>query len=525
LPKELQAATYDRRWKIFALIFAAAVYSLTVTYPFNNDNALYAYMADLLLHGHLPYLGSWDQNFPGILLVHLMPLLVGLRSQLAFHVWDILLQLTGCWLIFQIVLKLSNGRAAFLAVVLSALYYVQQGLWMSGERDTYVTILLLAVLWLRMFRSRPMHDFLGGTVLGVIILFRPTYGLYLIAFAITLLIQLDNPAPLSDRVKRTLLLLVGGVIPALLIILIYAISGGLEQLWLSVIKFNFSIYSGTGEQFSLRDPIRFYFISVPAALAAVVVLWQAKQKPFLLLWSMIFVASVTSLIMLYRHSVYHYHPMMALFIVMSAIGWERATVWFAKLINTGTDAREGMRIALLTIIVLFFGYQTFRGNTIQRVVRDILSGKIHAVQEMYSAYEGSSQFGEPIQTAVGEYLKHHTEPGDNVQMFGPYSYPQYYARLGSASKFQTLHALCMRGKGDTLQPFQREWRKEYLRTLQTAPPVYFIVCDAPEAFRQYYGGMLGHEILNKDFVELRDWLRTSYHGETRIGAFTLYRKN
>jgi hypothetical protein len=482
-------------------------------------------MADLLLHGHLPYLGSWDQNFPGILFVHVVPLLVGLRSQFAFHVWDIVLQLSGCWLIFQIVLKLSNARAAFLAAVLSALYYVQQGLWMSGERDTYVTILLFGALWLRMYRTKPLHDFLTGLILGAIILFRPTYGLYLVAFATTILLQFGNSAPMGEQVKRTFMLLIGGIIPVLIVILFYLLSGGLEQLWLSVIKFNFSIYSGSGEQFSFWDPVRFFFISLPFVIVAIVILWQAKQNGFLLLWSLLFVASVISLIMLYRHSVYHYHPMMALFILLSAIGWERSTVWFAKLINTGVDAREGMRIALLAIIVLLFGYQTFRGNTIQNVVRDLASGKIHSFQEMYSEYEGSPQFGEPVQTAVGEYLKQHTEPGDIVQMFGPYSYPQYYARLNSASRFQTLHALCMRGKGDTLQPFQSEWRTEYLHDLQTTMPLYFIVCDAPEAFRQYYGGMLGHEILNKDFIELRDWLRIFYHGETRIGAFTLYRKN
>jgi hypothetical protein len=56
-------------------------------------------------------------------------------------------------------------------------------------------------------------------------------------------------------------------------------------------------------------------------------------------------------------------------------------------------------------------------------------------------------------------------------------------------------------------------------------PLYFIVCDAPEAFRQYYGGRLGHEILRDDFRELGLWLDTNYYPETKIGAFTLYRRH
>jgi hypothetical protein len=107
-------------------------------------------------------------------------------------------------------------------------------------------------------------------------------------------------------------------------------------------------------------------------------------------------------------------------------------------------------------------------------------------------------------------------------MFGPYSYPQYRAGLLTASRFQTLHAITMRSVGDTLQLFQREWRAEYMRDMRRAMPRYFIVCDAPPAFRQYYGGRLGHEILRDDFQELGRWLDSNYSTETKIGAFTLY---
>jgi hypothetical protein len=74
-----------------------------------------------------------------------------------------------------------------------------------------------------------------------------------------------------------------------------------------------------------------------------------------------------------------------------------------------------------------------------------------------------------------------------------------------------------------LQPFQQSWREEYLADMRRERPKYFIVCDAPEAFRQYYGGRLGHEILKGDFRELGRWLDSNYYPETKIGAFTLYK--
>ena len=174
---------------------------------------------------------------------------------------------------------------------------------------------------------------------------------------------------------------------------------------------------------------------------------------------------------------------------------------------------------------MYFIFATFRGNTIQHVLVDIANGRIHSLEDSYDRYEPSPDFGVRVQTQVGDYLKAHTKPEDTVQMFGPYSYPQYRAGLLTASRFQTLHALCMRGPGDTLQPFQEEWRAEYMRDMRRNKPIYFIVCDAPPAFRQYYGGRLWHEILRNDFLELGAWLDSNYYPETKIGAFTLYKNH
>jgi hypothetical protein len=206
--------------------------------------------------------------------------------------------------------------------------------------------------------------------------------------------------------------------------------------------------------------------------------------------------------------------MMTLFILLSALGWTRIAEW-----------KPWTKVVVPALVVLFFIFQTFRGNTSQRVIRDIASGKIHSIEECYPYYEASPDFGVQVQTNVANYLKQHTHEDDTVQMFGPYSYPQYSARLGSASRFQTLHGICMRGAGDTLTNFQVRWRAEYMNDMRSKRPIYFIVCDAPEAFRQYYGGRLGHEILRDDFKELGGWLATNYSPETKIGAFTLYRRH
>ncbi|HWF43339.1 MAG TPA: hypothetical protein VG537_01730 [Candidatus Kapabacteria bacterium] len=506
---------------LLTLTLCAIILSCTLSYPFNNDNALYAYMADLALKGHFPYTGSWDQNFPGILLIHAVQILLSGHSQFAFHVFDIALQLVGSFLFFKIGTLLYDKRAGMLAAILASLYYVQQGLWMSGERDTYVSIMLLAAFYFTI--EAPSHltpnplsplgagvfvkrPFIIGLLCGFAFLFRPTYAPYALVFLIWILVT-------TKRWRATLL---GSLLPIAVTVIVYAITGGLTDFWDATILFNLKVYGGSGASFNFWEPVRFYAISIIAVVIGGYYLWKS-ERPIFYLWLSLFAASVLSLVALYRHSVYHYHPAMTLFLLLSAIGW----IYLSDLLGARWKI---LQRALPFILVFFFVFQTFRGNTVQHVLLDIAHGNIHSLNDGYDRYEPSSDFGVDVQRQVGEYLKDHTHPDDTVQMFGPYSYPQYYAGLQTASRFQTLHAITMRGMGDTLQPFQKAWRVEYMIDMQRSKPIYFIVCDAPEAFRQYYGGRLGHEILRDDFQELGVWLRSNYYPETKIGAFTLYRR-
>ncbi|MDP4199439.1 MAG: glycosyltransferase family 39 protein [Bacteroidota bacterium] len=499
-------ATRSRQFAL-SLILCGIIFSVTLTYPFNNDNALYAYMGDLLLHGHLPYIGSWDQNYPGIVLIHAFQIVTSGHSQLAFHAFDILIQLIGSALLYKIGTFLLDSRAGALAAILGALYYVQQGLWMAGERDTYVTILLLAAFSLWLCEPKG-HRFWIGLLAGSTLLLRPTYGLYAPVFLMAFLRE-----PSGTRLRSALLVIIGAALPFVLFLLVYLPLGGLRDFWEATFLFNMRVYGGTGTSFDFWQPVRFYAISSFAVASGSHYLWKTN-RPALYVWTGLFAASLISLILLYRHSVYHYHPAMTLFILLSAIGWTRVIEW--------TKWNAWAKQTLTAGVVLFFVFQTLRGNTVQHVLIGIAQGEIRSFDDSYAQYEPSKEFGYPAQLACSQYLISRTKPGDTVQMFGPYSYPQYHARLTSASRFQTIHALAMRGN-DTLMPFQQRWRREYLADMRQKHPKYFIVCDAPEAFRQYYGGRLGHEILREDFRELGAWLDSNYYAETKIGAFTLYR--
>lgn len=473
-------------------------------------------MGALFLEGRLPYLGSWDQNFPGVLLIHVPQIALLGRSQLAFHVWDVSLQLIGSYYLFRLASRFGGREAGFLAPILGAFYYVQQGLWMAGERDTYVSIMILAaILSITSRYSIRRRTAISGLLLGLAVLFRPTYGLVIPAFVLYLILDRD----LRGSVK----LAVWTALPVAAMLLVYLLAGGLDDLYEATVLFNTQVYIGQGSAFSVWEPLRFYFPVIPfAAFGAWTLVRENKQAALLL--GLTLLACAISVIMLYRHSVYHYHPAMTLFLLLTAVGMGRAIQSMTNRVHTRSTRLVITGFATLAVLA-FFSIQTLRGNTIKTVLTDLAAGEIKSLDDAYAYYEGSPDFGTHIQKAVGAYLDSHTSAGEPVQMFGPYSYPQYYSGTSTASRFQTLHALTMRKDGDSLSTMQQEWRAEYLDELKAARPKHFLVCDAPEAFRQFYGGRLGHEILREDMAEVAEWLAQNYRADTVIGAFTVYRKS
>lgn len=473
-------------------------------------------MAALLLEGRLPYVGSWDQNFPGVLLIHTPQVLLLGRSQVAFHIWDIGLQLIGAYILFKVALQLGGRSAALLAPILCVCYYVQQGFWMAGERDTYVSILLIIALYETIRDDRIQRRFgLIGLLVGTALLFRPTYGLAAVCFLAFIAVR-EKGYPVPFRSVLYLLL------PWIAICVIYALAGGLGEFYNAVITFNTSIYIGQGEVFPFWEPVRFYAPLILFSLIGVVVIARKRVDTALLLVAL-FLACLVSLLLLYRYSVYHYHPAMTIFLLLASIGLGKSIDAVSRVGNGRSSAI--IRASCVAVVILFMAFQTLRGNTIKTVLSDLATGKITNLWQAYHYYEPSLEFGVLRQREVGDYLKSRIAEGEPVQMFGPYSYPQYFAHASTASRFQTLHALTMRQGSEPLMGFQIEWRKEYLIDLLRVQPRYFIVCDAPEAFRQYYGGRLGHEILREDMTDVGMWLSSNYRPDTVIGAFTIYRKN
>lgn len=488
--------------------------SLTLGLPFNADNAIYAYMAELLLKGRLPYLGSWDQNFPGVLAVHALHLLTLGRSALAFHCIDVVLHTIGLYYIYRITERLFGRVEAWLAIVLTSIYYVNEALNIVGERDTYVTILMVAALWCFIQKKNSA----GALVLGFSILFRPTNVLYLAVVLAWLLHQ-------KTSVKELIRVMVIASIPFVLFCLWYIAIGGFGEFFTATVLFTTKVYNRfrpPADFFDGYKPYWFYFLALPFGLYTA---WKSNRTASQLLLYFLAVSTLT-LFLLYRLP-YHYHPSIILLMILTAGGWSAIFRWIVQKVDrSDSQARANVAVTLLLILI---GIQALvyylRGSTTKRAITDLFRDRVHSLSAMNTYYDDFEGTGIPWQDSVIDHIRPQLDANSKVQMVGQYAFIPYELNVSPASRFITPPAILMRSRTGDLQDFQKKWRKEYVDSIRKERPIYIIVPDAPDQARIFLNGRVGHEILQEDLTSLKDLIDSDYHLEKKIGVFSLYRAN
>jgi hypothetical protein len=116
--------------------------------PFAHDHGLYQFLTERIIAGQRMYTDVWDQNAPGILLIHwLSTKLIG-SEQLDFRIFD------ACWqAATMIVVALLATRTAqkwsvgILAAILYSLSYYSLGYVQTAQREGFAALPVLVTLW------------------------------------------------------------------------------------------------------------------------------------------------------------------------------------------------------------------------------------------------------------------------------------------------------------------------------------------------------------------------------------------
>jgi hypothetical protein len=237
-----------RRYSLIVTLVSALLLLLTLLKPLTFDNALYQTMAYNLHHfGKVPYIGTWDQNFPGIVYLHYFIIVVFGSSDIAVRWFDIIVQVLFAVYLFSLWKRWLKPSTAALSVILYISYYVSAGGLLLSQRDVYAGMLLMVTfdLFLRARENTnrsSVYLLASGLLSGMTAILRPTAMLWTSIFLLALVFSSGLTA--KKKIRSTILFGVAVLLPLALIILYYAqIPGALHEAYLSTIRWNLDLYT------------------------------------------------------------------------------------------------------------------------------------------------------------------------------------------------------------------------------------------------------------------------------------------
>jgi hypothetical protein len=496
-----------------ALTICGILLSLTFAFPFIEDNIPQAYIARMLLHGELPYVGTWDQNYPGVLLAHLLALSIG-PSALAFHGIDIIFELGMVWILYRLASRLGGNLAGILAALFYTMYYVLNGADdLVGQKDVFAAIALAAAAWL-LIRSNYRALEFAGICAGIAVLIRPTYGLHLLVLTAAVgFISGEHP------IRRVLIFLAISSVPFGLFCIAYAIVGHLSDFWNATFVFTTSVYNPGPRWGTLFLPVLYLgLIPLLAVLGAAILLRIRTTRREGLLLVGLLAASLGSALLLWGYR-YHWQPFFVFEQLLAAVG----LAWLFRLLILPYLTREWIRTAALSTFLLMLLFFNFRGSTMSRLLRDVLRGNVTSREELY-AHFSTTAFDPVSEMRLANYIKVNARPGDRMESFYTTVYPQYCADLKPANRFILTIPLLMHDARGGFTAMQRGWQKEYADSLLAVRPRWFLLSDPRDTSGIGEEGKLPRQMLHETFPQIENMIHHTYHPDTTIGIWTLYER-
>lgn len=499
----------DRQLMLVSGVACAVLLLKHLLVPLNPDNDTYHAMAwQLYGYGHLPYLGSWDQNFPGIVYIHWLSIALFGNSAIGFRMVDALFHLANALLLFSLTRRFLNAKAAAVTAVLYVLYYTHDSFWLAGQRDGFaVTFVLLALWW---FYERKQHRyFVVGLLLGCATVLRPTFALF--ALAILLLEQ----ANLRTMLRWAAQVAAGALCIWLLQFIPYIVSeNGMREYYLATIRFTADLYGGHALPWSTlllwnRAQKIFFtilFIGVIALLVQKRGLAPNRDVSRVLL--LLFAASALPVLLMRKFSIYHYDPLFTLLTPVCAY----------LLIATADLFKRYRNIALFGLLAIV-AIRMFP----RHVVKDYFVPAASAssrLEHVYDRIDHDTLYGERAERELAQYLRSNTGPDDAIEIASIWPGAAWMAERRRASRFTTWYALAMTREGKQTE-YQQAWQREYVNSIRTARPVFVVIARGPRSF------LISHENEPSNMFfrlpGMQGLMDSNYSFDSKIRGFDIYR--
>ncbi len=510
------------------LVLVAGLSLISIHLPLGRDEGVAAYFGWQILQGKVVYKDLYHFNLPGIFWTYALALkLFGLKPE-AVNLFDLCFRLFTLIGIYLAAARLFGRRSALWGSAIYGLFstVVYNSYWQNAQKETFALgasawCLYFFALGLGKERLRNFWFMLAGICGCGAMLYKPTVALAPGLLGLYLL--LGNRLKIKARLLGVTGLAAGFLIPAAALIGYLQSQGALSEMVRQVFIFGTAYggqyYSGGLKVLGLMLwKISDWTMAQGFLVAgAVLGLWGlVKEKDPN--WKPAFWFGLGLFLnILVQNKYFTYH-----FMVLVLPGSIFAGAFLGRVMPRLFSGSARLMRAAVWITVLFLMGANLKPD-FGRYGRELLYDLGKISKDDFLEKYGKWGFGDISVTAqykVARYLKEQTAPEDKVLVFGLEPGINFMASRSAPGKFTYDLPLTYQFGSEKLKTYQARLKKEFLRELGAAPPVYIVVVEKDTSTiepRDSYEQML-------EFVEFKNFLAQNYYLETKIEHYYLYRR-
>ncbi len=510
------------------LLISTLLLTIVVMEPLNSDNAIYQSMAlRLVQSGKIPYLGSWAHNFPGMVYLQALAILLFGPTDIGLRLFDVFVELLFVAFFYRFLLRWLAPHTAALAAVLYVLYYVTAGPSNYTELDIYCTMEVFLAFWIlerqaASTASRFTLNATAGLIVGLAILMRPTSVFFLGIFGIYFLLNEDLRLSIH-AIPLAICFIAFGLVPLSLTALYYStIPNGLSSFYSSSILFNLDLYTHLPSMGSfwwelLRNGFMIIFAFLAVLPSQSLPSTFVIHKPSVRMMSLYLICLTSALLVILlmdKFIRYQYAPFFMFLIPLTAIGIER----IINKIRMPVRRHYAMLVCCFLCTVI-----TFNPKTPIAFALGLLQG-VNPFRFTYEIRNNDPRWGAEQESRLLSFLHQHKNGNNRVAVcsFDPLLSLHVDSLVGPYTTFTPL-ALRLNGYGKGKPEFtdyQIEWQRTYMDTLCQSKPGFIVLARGMRFayVKDVYDDCL-HYLAGFDSL-----LSTSYRYDTTFGVFQVFRR-
>jgi len=517
-------------FSFFAILVAAVIFgSHSLLYPYGRDQSVYAYVAQVILDGGVPYKDVFHFKPPAVDFLCALSFLLFGKQMIGIRIFDLLWQTITALFICAITNKVFRSKyGGTISAVIYLFIYYSNNFWHTAQSDGFLSLpLTLSILFCLVAMEKRGFFSWGcvGFILSLAFLFKYSVGILLpIMLGIALWYKgslVDSNAAaktesFKSRILKAMSLVCGFFIPIAACILYFYINNGLREFifmeFILAPKYtrlafqNRSLFEiiKDGASFLINFFPVFIGISISIFLFIVTTKWISDKILIISAWLL---SSFFSLILQGKFFPYQYLPLVAPLAIMFSIS-----------IYSFYEERKLFRGKVLLIISILLFLIPSSITAQQYLVRmksffAVVSGRT-SIENNYNRF-GWGDVSLRDEIDVAHYISENSSPQEKVYVWGFEPIIYVLAERKCVSRIITNNFLY----SSWAEPKHKE---EFLRTIYKEIPIYFIVVKNDE-IPWVTGTPDDSQKAFKKFKELYQFISEKYTIDKEIGDFVIYR--